>query len=41
VTPLVDVILTPLILFTATASILASDIKVNLPSVGTADPLEA
>jgi biopolymer transport protein TolR len=40
VTPLVDVILVLLIIFMVTAPLLASGIKVNLPSARTAEPLE-
>jgi len=41
VTPLVDVMLVLLIIFMVTAPLLASGIKVNLPSARTAEPLEA
>jgi biopolymer transport protein TolR len=41
VTPLVDVMLVLLIIFMVTAPMLASGIKVNLPSARTAEPLEA
>jgi biopolymer transport protein TolR len=41
VTPLVDVMLVLLIIFMVTAPMLASGIKVNLPSAKTAQPLEA
>src|SRR5665811_2303145 len=41
VTPLVDVMLVLLIIFMVTAPLLASGIKVNLPSARTAQPLEA
>jgi biopolymer transport protein TolR len=41
VTPLVDVMLVLLIIFMVTAPMLAAGIKVNLPSVRTAEPLEA
>jgi biopolymer transport protein TolR len=40
VTPLVDVMLVLLIIFMVTAPMLASGIKVNLPSAKTAQPLE-
>jgi biopolymer transport protein TolR len=40
VTPLVDVMLVLLIIFMVTAPLLASGIKVNLPSARTAEPLE-
>ena len=41
VTPLVDVMLVLLIIFMVTAPLLASGVKVNLPSARTAQPLEA
>jgi biopolymer transport protein TolR len=41
VTPLVDVMLVLLIIFMVTAPMLASGIKVNLPSARTARPLES
>ena len=41
VTPLVDVMLVLLIIFMVTAPMLATGIKVNLPSARTAQPLEA
>jgi biopolymer transport protein ExbD len=41
VTPLVDVMLVLLIIFMVTAPMLATGIKVNLPSAKTAQPLEA
>ena len=41
VTPLVDVMLVLLIIFMVTAPMLATGIKVNLPSARTATPLEA
>ena len=41
VTPLVDVMLVLLIIFMVTAPLLATGIKVNLPSARTAEPLEA
>ena len=41
VTPLVDVMLVLLIIFMVTAPMLATGIKVNLPSAKTAKPLEA
>jgi biopolymer transport protein ExbD len=41
VTPLVDVMLVLLIIFMVTAPMLATGIKVNLPSARTAEPLEA
>ncbi len=41
VTPLVDVMLVLLIIFMVTAPMLATGIKVNLPSASTAAPLEA
>ena len=41
VTPLVDVMLVLLIIFMVTAPLLASGVKVNLPSARTAEPLEA
>jgi biopolymer transport protein ExbD len=41
VTPLVDVMLVLLIVFMVTAPLLASGVKVNLPSARTAEPLEA
>jgi biopolymer transport protein ExbD len=41
VTPLVDVMLVLLIIFMVTAPLLASGIKVNLPSARTAEPLDA
>jgi biopolymer transport protein TolR len=40
VTPLVDVMLVLLIIFMVTAPLLASGVKVNLPSARTAQPLE-
>ena len=40
VTPLVDVMLVLLIIFMVTAPMLATGIKVNLPSAKTAQPLE-
>ena len=40
VTPLVDVMLVLLIIFMVTAPMLATGIKVNLPSANTAQPLE-
>jgi len=40
VTPLVDVMLVLLIIFMVTAPMLATGIKVNLPSASTAQPLE-
>ena len=40
VTPLVDVMLVLLIIFMVTAPLLATGIKVNLPSAKTAQPLE-
>jgi len=41
VTPLVDVMLVLLIIFMVTAPMLATGIKVNLPSARTAEPLES
>jgi biopolymer transport protein TolR len=41
VTPLVDVMLVLLIIFMVTAPMLATGIKVNLPSARAAEPLEA
>ena len=41
VTPLVDVMLVLLIIFMVTAPMLATGIKVNLPTASTAEPLEA
>ena len=41
VTPLVDVMLVLLIIFMVTAPMLATGFKVNLPSAGAAQPLEA
>jgi biopolymer transport protein TolR len=41
VTPLVDVMLVLLIIFMVTAPMLATGIKVNLPSARTAQPLES
>jgi biopolymer transport protein TolR len=41
VTPLVDVMLVLLIIFMVTAPLLASGVKVNLPSARTAEPLDA
>jgi biopolymer transport protein ExbD len=41
VTPLVDVMLVLLIIFMVTAPLLASGVKVNLPSARTAQPLDA
>lgn len=40
-TPLVDVMLVLLIIFMVTAPMLATGIKVNLPTASTAEPLEA
>ena len=40
VTPLVDVMLVLLIIFMVTAPMLATGVKVNLPSAATAEPLE-